>query len=127
MRDSYFIFFVCPVIESAETVIFFNVSKMSLCLDGKISGAGLTHASQICPCLELSFPDSPFLSGFSILPSSLFTFLQVSTEDFLYRLRLLLFLPLLTDRIYMNHTVLYFFKFLFYRAVNFFRNRMRFL
>ena len=26
---------------------------------GKISGAGLTHASQICPCLELSFPDSP--------------------------------------------------------------------
>ena len=27
---------------------------------GKVSGAGLTHASQICPCLELSFPDSSF-------------------------------------------------------------------
>ena len=31
---------------------------------GKVSGAGLTHASQICPCLELSFPDSPFLISF---------------------------------------------------------------
>ena len=30
---------------------------------GKVSGAGLTHASQICPCLELSFPDSP-MRGF---------------------------------------------------------------
>ena len=28
---------------------------------GKVSGAGLTHASQICPCLELSFPDSPIV------------------------------------------------------------------